>query len=58
MIFDILLTLLIFFIVVYLFLYWATSSTFIGCQGTKNNFDNLLEMLNNLSEDIKKIFKR
>lgn len=48
----------VFGLIVYLFAYWATSSTFVGCQETKDDLNNLLKMLDNLSQDIKKLFRR
>lgn len=48
----------IFGFVVYLFAYWATSSTFVGCQETRDDLNNLLKMLDSLSKDIKKLFRR
>jgi len=45
-------------LIVYLFAYWATSSTFVGCQETRDDLNNLLKMLDNLSKDIKKLFRR
>jgi len=48
----------VFGLIVYLFAYWATSSTFVGCQETRDDLNNLLKMLDNLSKDIKKLFRR
>jgi cell shape-determining protein MreC len=48
----------VFGLIVYLFAYWATSSTFVGCQETRDDLNNLLKMLDNLSQDIKKLFRR